>query len=144
MPASRSMSDGRSNSVSLDRESQHYGHGHRHGPARESRRRLTIVLVLTALYMFAEAFGGWWTRSLALLADSGHMLADVAALGLALMAVWFSTRPATPDKTFGYYRLEILAAFINGVGLILIAFFIFRSEERRVGKECRSRWSPYH
>jgi cobalt-zinc-cadmium efflux system protein len=100
-------------------------HTHRHGRARESRRRLTIVLILTALYMIAEVFGGWWTGSLALLADAGHMLADVAALGLALMAVWFSARPATPGKTFGYYRLEILAALINGVGLVLIALFIF-------------------
>lgn len=100
-------------------------HTHRHGRARESRRRLTIVLVLTAIYMIAEVFGGWWTGSLALLADAGHMLADVAALGLALIAIWFSARPATPGKTFGYYRLEILAALINGVGLVLIALFIF-------------------
>ena len=100
-------------------------HTHRHGRARESRRRLTIVLVLTAVYMFAEALGGWWTGSLALLADAGHMLADVAALTLALMAVWFSARPATPGKTFGYYRLEILAALINGVGLVVIALIIF-------------------
>jgi cobalt-zinc-cadmium efflux system protein len=97
-------------------------HGHR---AEQSRNRLLIVLTLTGLYMFAEAFGGWWTGSLALWADAGHMLADVAALGLALMAVWFSTRPATSGKTFGYYRLEILAALINGVGLVLIALFIF-------------------
>ena len=53
------------------------------------------------------------------------MLADVAALTLAMLAVWFSARPATPGKTFGYYRLEILAAFINGVVLVVIAFFIF-------------------
>lgn len=107
------------------------GHIHRHGPARGSRRRLQIVLVLTAVYMFAEAFGGWWTGSLALLADAGHMLADVAALALALMAVWFSARPATPGKTFGYYRLEILAALINGVGLVLIALFIFYEAYQR-------------
>ncbi len=100
-------------------------HTHRHGHAYESRKRLIVVLGLTALYMIAEAFGGWWTGSLALLADAGHMLADVAALALALMAVWFSARPATPGKTFGYYRLEILAALINGVGLVLIALFIF-------------------
>lgn len=104
---------------------------HRHGRARESRRRLRVVLVLTAIYMFAEALGGWWTGSLALLADAGHMLADVAALVLALMAVWFSTRPATPVKTFGYYRLEILAALINGVGLTLIALFIFYEAYQR-------------
>src|ERR1700681_414677 len=100
------------------------GHTHRHSHARGNRRRLSIVLLLTAVYMVAELFGGLWTGSLALLADAGHMLADVAALILALMAVWFGARPATPSKTFGYYRLEILAALINGVGLILISFFI--------------------
>jgi cobalt-zinc-cadmium efflux system protein len=99
-------------------------HVHRHGRATKSRRRLSIVLMMTAIYMVAEALGGWWTGSLALLADSGHMLADAVALMLALMAVWFSVKPATPGKTFGYYRLEILAALINGVGLVLIAGFI--------------------
>jgi cobalt-zinc-cadmium efflux system protein len=103
----------------------HSGHGHRHGRASASRRRLGIVTLLTAIYMIAEAIGGWWTGSLALFADAGHMLADVAALTLALMAVWFGARPATSGKTFGYYRLEILAAFINGVALVLIALFIF-------------------
>ena len=82
-------------------------------------------MLLTALYMFAEALGGWWTGSLALLADAGHMLTDVAALGLALMAVWFGSRPATPKKTFGYYRLEILAAFVNGVALVVLSLYIF-------------------
>jgi cobalt-zinc-cadmium efflux system protein len=99
-------------------------HAHQHGRAPESRRSLTIVLALTAIYMVAEAIGGWWTGSLALLADAGHMLADVAALMLALMAVWFAARPATPNKTFGYYRLEILAALVNGVALILISLII--------------------
>jgi cobalt-zinc-cadmium efflux system protein len=103
----------------------HSHHDHRGGRARESRKRLIIVAALTALYMVAEFFGGLWTRSLALLADSGHMLADVVALLLALVALWFGARPATPNKTFGYYRLEILAALINGVGLTLISFFIF-------------------
>ncbi len=99
-------------------------HAHQHGRAPESRRSLTIVLALTAIYMVAETMGGWWTGSLALLADAGHMLADVAALMLALMAVWFAARPATPNKTFGYYRLEILAALVNGVALILISLII--------------------
>jgi cobalt-zinc-cadmium efflux system protein len=106
-----------------------HAHGERHahgahGRAERSRRRLSIVLLLTAIYMVAEALGGWWTGSLALLADAGHMLADVAALGLALIAVWFASRPATPSKTFGYYRLEILAAWINGVALVVIALLI--------------------
>ncbi len=62
---------------------------------------------------------------MALLADAGHMLTDVAALGLALTAIWFSARPATSSKTFGYYRLEILAALVNGVALIVISLLIF-------------------
>src|SRR5438067_918168 len=102
-----------------------HGHDHRHVRATGSRKRLSIVLALTASYMVAEFFGGLWTGSLALLADAGHMLADVIALLLALMALWFGARPATPNKTFGYYRLEILAALINGVALTLISLFIF-------------------
>ena len=109
----------------------HLSHAHRHGRGPESRRRLSIVLLLTAVYMIAEALGGLWTGSLALLADAGHMLADTAALMLALMAVWFSARPATSNKTFGYHRLEILAALINGVGLVLIALFIFYEAYQR-------------
>ena len=90
-----------------------------------------MVLVLTAVYMLAEAVGGWMTGSLALLADAGHMLTDVAALALALIAVWFGSRPATSSKTFGYYRLEILAALINGVALILISLLIFYEAYKR-------------
>jgi cobalt-zinc-cadmium efflux system protein len=92
---------------------------------------LSIVLALTAVYMLAEAVGGWMTGSLALLADAGHMLTDVAALALALIAVWFGSRPATSSKTFGYYRLEILAALINGVALVLISFLIFYEAYKR-------------
>ncbi len=119
--------------ANLNRNSANgHRHDHRHGRASESRKRLTIVLGLTASYMFAEFFGGLWTGSLALLADSGHMLADVVALLLALMALWFGARPATRNKTFGYYRIEILAALINGVGLTLIAFFIFYEAYQRL------------
>jgi len=107
------------------------GHVHRHGRVAESQRRLSIVLILTSIYMVAETIGGWWTGSLALLADAGHMFADVAALTLALMAVWFGARPATPRKTFGYYRLEILAALINGVALVLVAFLILYEAYQR-------------
>lgn len=104
---------------------------HRHGSASDSRRRLSLVLALTALYTCAEALGGWWTGSLALLADAGHMLTDVAALGLALTAIWFSSRPATSSKTFGYHRLEILAALVNGVALVVIALLIFYEAYQR-------------
>src|ERR1700752_2652684 len=75
--------------------------------------------------MFAEVAGAWWTGSLALLADAGHMFTDVGALILALTAVWFGSRPATSRKTFGYYRLEIIAALVNGVALVVISLFIF-------------------
>ena len=81
--------------------------------------------------MFAEAIGGWLTNSLALLADAGHMLTDVAALALTLAAIWFASRPATPQKTFGYYRLEILAAFVNGIALVLLSLWvIYEAYER--------------
>ncbi len=81
--------------------------------------------------MFAEAIGGWLTNSLALLADAGHMLTDVAALTLTLAAIWFASRPATAKKTFGYYRLEILAAFVNGIALVLISLWvIYEAYER--------------
>ena len=104
---------------------QHGAAGHSHGAlAERSRNRLTLVLALTAAYMVAEAAGGWLTGSLALLADAGHMLADVAALVLALLAARFGSRPASPTKTFGYYRLEILAAFTNGVVLVLVSLYI--------------------
>jgi cobalt-zinc-cadmium efflux system protein len=111
-----------------------HDHGHSHGgPLEGGRRRLLVVLVLTAGYMFAEAAGGWLTGSLALMADAGHMLADVAALALALVAAWFGARPATPSKTYGYYRLEILAAFANGVVLVLVSL--------RILFEAYGRWS---
>jgi cobalt-zinc-cadmium efflux system protein len=86
---------------------------------------LSLVLSLTVVYMIAEAIAAWWTGSLALLADAGHMFTDVAALALALTAVWFGSRPATSKKTFGYYRLEIIAALVNGVALVVISLFIF-------------------
>lgn len=108
------------------------GHTHAaHNRASRSRRRLSIVLLLTACYMLAEVLGGWWTGSLALLADAGHMLADVAALALALVAIWFASRPATSSKTYGYYRLEILAALINGVALVVISLIIFYEAYQR-------------
>ncbi len=74
--------------------------------------------------MFAEAIGGWLTNSLALIADAGHMLTDVAALTLTLCAIWFGSRTATSRKTYGYYRLEILAAFVNGIALVLLSVWI--------------------
>ncbi|MEW6210449.1 MAG: cation diffusion facilitator family transporter [Acidobacteriota bacterium] len=108
-------------------------HEHKHSYG-SSKRRLTFVLALTVTYMFAEAIGGYVTNSLALLSDAGHMLSDVAALLLALLALWFSSRPVTPQKTYGYYRTEILAALANGVALIVISILIFYEAIERIEK----------
>jgi len=99
----------------------HKDHAHSHG---SNRRRLIAVLVLTFAYMLAEAIGGFLTNSLALLSDAGHMLADVASLVLALLALWFGSRPVTTRKTYGYYRMEILAALANGATLAVISLLI--------------------
>ncbi len=90
----------------------------------ETRRRLTLALAITAVVMVVELIGGWLSGSLALLADAAHMLADVAALGLALVAAWIAQRPATPERSFGFMRLEILAALVNGAVLFAIAIGI--------------------
>jgi cobalt-zinc-cadmium efflux system protein len=110
---------------SAEHQEAHDEGRHTHHHTSDSWRKLSVVLVLTATYMIAEVFGAWWTGSLALLADAGHMLTDVGALVLALTAVWFGSKPATPKKTFGYYRLEIVAALINGVALVVISLLIF-------------------
>lgn len=81
--------------------------------------------------MFAEAVGGWMANSLALLADAGHMLTDAGALTLTLGAIWFASRPATDRKTYGYYRLEILAAFINAIVLVLISLWVIYEAYQR-------------
>jgi cobalt-zinc-cadmium efflux system protein len=86
--------------------------------------KLRLVLGLTTAYMLIEAVGGWLTNSLALLADAGHMLTDVAAIFLAMVAMWMADRTAPPEKTYGYYRLEILAATVNAVALIVISLII--------------------
>ena len=96
--------------------------GHHASPTTPDRRRqLTFVLCLAAGYMLAEAIGGWLSNSLALLADAGHMLSDVVALGLSLLAVWMAARPATSQRTFGYHRAEILAALANGALLLAVS-----------------------
>jgi cobalt-zinc-cadmium efflux system protein len=89
-----------------------------------STRPLTLALALTAVFLVAEVIGGYLANSLALLADAAHMLTDVGALGLSLFVAWFSRQPATPKKTFGYLRWEILAALINGAVLLVASAWI--------------------
>jgi cobalt-zinc-cadmium efflux system protein len=105
--------------------------GHTHSPASANKRALILVFGLTTLYLVAEVIGGLATHSLALLADAGHMLTDVAGLGLALLAIRFGERPATPDRTYGYYRVEILAAMTNAVVLIGISLFVLYEAYQR-------------
>ncbi len=100
--------------------SHDHGHSHRHGEGA-STRALKIALVLTGALLVAEAVGGWLANSLALLADAGHMLTDVGALGLSLFVAWFTRQPSTSQKTYGYLRWEILAALINGATLLGIS-----------------------
>src|SRR5215216_1375423 len=103
-----------------------HAHGHEQFEHRAaaSERRLTLVLVLTGLYMLAEVIGGILTGSLALLADSGHLLGAVLGLSMAIAAIRFARRPATAGKTYGFYRAEILAALLNSVALLGVAAWI--------------------
>jgi cobalt-zinc-cadmium efflux system protein len=94
--------------------------------------RLGAVLALTVAFMFVEAVGGWISGSLALLADAGHMLTDAGALGLSLFSAWIALRPASPSKTYGYQRWEILAALINGAALFGIAAWVILEAIQRI------------
>src|SRR2546425_11986639 len=91
---------------------------HRAPLREESRRRMRLVLAITAAVMVAEAVGGGLAHSLALLADAGHMLADVAALGLSLVVTTLAQRPVTAERTFGLLRLEIPAAAGDGAAFV--------------------------
>ena len=99
--------------------------------AGRNKGKLKLVFALTATYMLAEVAGGVLTKSLALLADAGHMLTDVAGLGLALLAIRFAERPASPGRTYGYYRAEILAALSNAIVLIGISLYILYEAYQR-------------
>ncbi len=106
-------------------EGHAHDHGHSHGYAGTGGKRgLLIALTITLVMMVAEIIGGILSNSLALLSDAGHMFTDTLALALSFFAMKFAELPATDRKTFGFYRLEILAALINGTVLILISLYI--------------------
>jgi cobalt-zinc-cadmium efflux system protein len=114
----------------------HGEHGHSHGPGAwrdADRKALLIAAGLTAGFMVAEVVGGLLTDSLALLADAGHMLSDSFSLFLALGAVALAARPATPKRTYGFKRAEILAALINGVLLVVVSVWIVIEAINRIG-----------
>lgn len=115
-------------------------HAHQHGPSGEhahahthdgNESRLRLAAVLTAGFMVAEAIGGLVAGSLALVADAGHMLADTASLWLAWFAMRLARRPADLERTFGFHRLQVLAAFTNGLALFFIAIVITWEAVRR-------------
>ena len=114
-------------------------HAHQHGDREPyghatrtaSRRTLAVALALTLGYMIAEVIGGLVSGSLALLADAGHMITDGAALTLALLAIWVAGRPASIKRTFGFQRVEVLAALLNALGLWLIVTWILFEAFRR-------------
>ncbi|MEK4177514.1 cation diffusion facilitator family transporter [Aeribacillus sp. FSL K6-1305] len=105
--------------------SHHHSHDHHHDFNRENNKKgLIFALLITVGILLLEFFGGLMTNSLALLSDSGHMLSDASSLALSLIAIWFAAKPASPNKTYGFFRFEILAALFNGVTLFVIAGFI--------------------
>ncbi len=107
-----------------------HGHGHSHGlghghvDASTTQTRLIWAFAITAGFMVVEVVGGWLAGSLALMADAAHMLTDAAALGLAWYAVRASQRPADDQRSYGYHRVQILAAFVNGVALLALVAWI--------------------
>ena len=120
---------------------EHHSHGH-HQPGgaplsqgeevrEKNRKGLRLALFITAGIMVLEFVGGLLTNSLALISDAGHMLSDSGSLLLSLLALRFASKPATKDKTYGYYRLEILAALANGATLFVIAGVILREAIQR-------------
>lgn len=108
-----------------------HSHSHAHSSAGRNRGRLTVVFVLTLLYLGVEVVAGLLTNSLVLLADAGHMLTDAAGIGLALFAVWLAGRPPDPRRTYGYYRAEILAALANAVVLIGVSAYVLYEAYQR-------------
>ena len=116
---------------------EHHNHSHDHSHSHDvknikEKRALGIVLGLTFCFMIVEAVAGFYTGSLALLSDAGHMLTDVFALSLAFFAIWFSQKPPTSTKTFGFYRAEILAAFFNSLLLFAISAAILIEAYKRL------------
>jgi cobalt-zinc-cadmium efflux system protein len=106
-------------------QTEHHHGAHTHNHAHTSNKKaLLLSFILIFTFMIVEFIGGFITNSLALLSDAGHMLSDAFALGLSLAAIIFGAKAATPEKTYGYKRFEILAALSNGLILIFISVFI--------------------
>ncbi|EYD75281.1 Cobalt-zinc-cadmium resistance protein CzcD [Rubellimicrobium mesophilum DSM 19309] len=128
--------------VAPAQEDGHAGHDHGHMTMRHAHahdhhgdeRRLLLALLLTGGFMVAEAVAGVLSGSLALLADAGHMLTDSAALALSWWAARVAKRPATPERSFGHHRFQVLAALVNGSALIVVALWIVVEAVRRLAE----------
>src|SRR5689334_23078125 len=107
-------------------------HAHAHGVAGNTGRILRISLLVTAAYILLLVVSGLRANSLALLSEAGHNISDLVALLLSLVAVYIQQRPPSAQKTFGYHRAGVLAAFVNAGSLVLIAFYIFYEAFRRL------------
>lgn len=105
--------------------------GHTHRP-QTGKKALKLALLITGSWFLVELAAGFYTNSLALIADAAHMLTDLAALLLSFLALKIAARPATHQKTYGYMRAEILAALANGILLVLIALYIFYEASGRL------------
>lgn len=117
--------------MSGHRHSAHHDHGHGHVIHRAMPGVLFGALALTLLFAVVEAAAGWWAGSLALLGDAGHMLTDSLALGLAALAAWLAGRPPSPTHSYGYVRVEVLAALVNaGFMLAVVAGICWSAIER--------------
>jgi cobalt-zinc-cadmium efflux system protein len=110
----------------------HHHHAHPHHPERRDAPALRWAAILTLGFAAVEAVGGWWTGSLALISDAGHMLTDGAALGLAALAAWAARRPPSARHSYGLGRVEVFAALVNAVAMLVIALAI--------GYEALARW----
>jgi cobalt-zinc-cadmium efflux system protein len=117
-----------------DHNEENDHHDHHHDLRSMSYRNLWWALIINLVFLIVEIAGGILTKSLALLADAGHMLTDVGALALAIFVAHLAKRKATPDRTFGLLRAEVLGAFINGGTLVLIVGWIFWEAWKRLGQ----------
>ena len=116
----------------MSERAHRHGHGGQEDHTHEldlrvvSRRRLWWAIAIILVFLIVEVVGGLITGSLALLADAGHMLTDLLALAMAIFVGYLAERPATPERTFGFLRAEVIGAFINGATLILVVGLVFR------------------
>src|SRR5437762_4840508 len=109
------------------------GHHHHHGRQGQDKQGVLYAsLAATVVFVFAEAGAGYWSGSLALIADAFHNFTDAFGLGLAAVAYYFQSRPSSPRKTYGYKRSGVLAAFVNALTLVVMAVVVFWESYRRL------------